>query len=51
MRKRVSNDGITVNAIGGSYVVLLGWTIEEAKRAGLRGFAIRRTDFQEEEVY
>ncbi|NEI06152.1 hypothetical protein GUK34_15115 [Rhizobium leguminosarum] len=51
MRKKVSSDGITVNAIGGSYVVLLGWTIDEPKRAGLRGFAIRRTDFQEEEVY
>ncbi|MDM9645796.1 phospholipase D-like domain-containing protein [Rhizobium sp. S163] len=51
MRKRVSDEGITVNAVAGSYVVLLGWTIDEAKRASLRGFAIRRKDFTEGETY
>ena len=51
MRKQVSDDGITVNAVAGSYVVLLGWNIEETKRLGLRGFAIRRTDFVEGETY
>jgi len=51
MRKRLSDERITVNAVAGSYVVLLGWTIEGAKRAGLRGFAIRRMDFTEGETY
>jgi phosphatidylserine/phosphatidylglycerophosphate/cardiolipin synthase-like enzyme len=51
MRKRVSEEGIIVNAVAGSYVVLLGWNIDELKRPGLRGFAIRRTDFAEGETY
>ncbi|MFP5076657.1 phospholipase D-like domain-containing protein [Rhizobium sp. YIM 134829] len=32
-------------------MVLLGWTIEDALRGGLRGFAIRRTDVTEGETY
>lgn len=51
MRKRKSDDGLTVNAVAGAHVVLLGWTISEAKREGLRGFAIRRTDPAEQETY
>ena len=51
MRKRVSNGGLTVNAVAGSFVVVLGLNISQAKRSGLRGFAIRRKDANESEVY
>ena len=51
MRKRVSKDGLAVNAVAGSYVVILGLDISDAKRKGLRGFAIRRTDKCEDESY
>lgn len=51
MRKRRSKDGLTVNAVAGAHVVLLGWTIAEANRPNLRGFAVRRTDHAEEETY
>lgn len=51
MRKRVSKGGLTVNAIAGSYVVILGLGISNARRKGLRGFAIRRTDVTEGESY
>ncbi len=32
MRKRRSKDGLTVNAVAGAHVVLLGWTIGDANR-------------------
>ena len=51
MRARQAKDGLSVNAIAGSYVVLLGINITDAMRRGLRGFAIRRTDLTEGEVY
>lgn len=51
MRKRVSKGGLTVNAVAGSYVVVLGLNVSEAKRQGLRGFAIKRTDHTEDESY
>jgi len=51
MRKRVSKNGLTVNAVAGSYVVVLGLDVSEARRKGLRGFAIRRTDKTEGEAY
>jgi hypothetical protein len=51
MRKRKAKDGLTVNAVAGAHVVLLGWNIDEAKRSGLRGFAVRRTDPTEGESY
>ncbi|HWI84886.1 MAG TPA: hypothetical protein VNT42_01000, partial [Sphingomonas sp.] len=51
MRKRKSKGGLTVNAIAGAHVVLLGWDIIETKRPGLRGFAVRRTDPAEQESY
>lgn len=51
MRQRASNGDLTVNAVAGAHVVLLGWTIAEAKRAGLRGFAVKRTDPSEQESY
>jgi phosphatidylserine/phosphatidylglycerophosphate/cardiolipin synthase-like enzyme len=40
-----------VNAIAGSYVVILGLNVSQAKRKGLRGFAIKRKDKAEGEVY
>jgi hypothetical protein len=41
MRMRVTQSGVTVNAIAGSRVVTLGLDISAAKRKGLRGFGIR----------
>lgn len=51
MRKRVVRNGVTVNAIAGTYVVLLGIDIADDRRAGLRGFAVRRHDRTEGETY
>ncbi len=51
MRVRQANGGLSVNAVAGSYVVLLGINITEAMRRGLRGFAIRRADHTEHEEY
>jgi phosphatidylserine/phosphatidylglycerophosphate/cardiolipin synthase-like enzyme len=51
MRNRKTNDGLTVNAVAGSYVVILGLDITNAMRKGLRGFAIKRTDKAEKETY
>lgn len=45
MRVQNSQSGLTVLAIAGSYVVLLGWDMSEADIAtiGVLGFAVRRT--------
>jgi phosphatidylserine/phosphatidylglycerophosphate/cardiolipin synthase-like enzyme len=51
MRKRENNQGLSVHAVAGSYVVVLGLNITDAMRAGLRGFAIQRTDHTEDETY
>ncbi|NKJ38679.1 phospholipase D-like domain-containing protein [Rhizobium sp. SG570] len=51
MRVRVEKDGIVVNAIAGCHVVTLGLNISTSMRPGLRGFAVRRTDHTEGEVY
>jgi phosphatidylserine/phosphatidylglycerophosphate/cardiolipin synthase-like enzyme len=51
MRAGAVNDGISVHAIAGSYVVLLGLDCAEAARQGLLGFAIERTDHTEDERY
>jgi phosphatidylserine/phosphatidylglycerophosphate/cardiolipin synthase-like enzyme len=50
MRIRTVASGVTVNAVAGSYVVVLGLNIDDADRAGLRGFAIQREDKKEEET-
>lgn len=47
MRVPKEQDGITVNAISGTYVVLLGFDIADPK--GLLGFAIHRKDLTENE--
>ncbi len=51
MRNRKTDQGLTVNAVAGSYVVLLGLNITDALRNGLRGFAIKRTDKAEQETF
>ncbi len=51
MRKKRSHDGLTVNAIAGTHVVLLGLDLTDARRKGCLGFAIRREDHTEDERY
>ncbi len=51
MRAKMTDQGLTVHAIAGTYVVLLGFDMAEADCAGLRGFAIHRTDQTEGEAY
>ncbi len=51
MRKRVTKNGLSVHAIAGTHVVLLGMNLPKAKCSGLLGFAIRRTDPTEGETY
>ncbi len=51
MRKQASNGAIAVQAIAGTYVVLLGMDIAESHSAGVLGFAIERTDHTENERY
>lgn len=49
MRKKQTENGLTVNAIAGTHVVLLGFDLTEARRAGCLGFAIQREDHTEQE--
>jgi hypothetical protein len=51
MRNRVQADKLVVQAIAGTYVVLLGIDLPKNKCAGLLGFAIRRHDKTEGESY
>jgi len=51
MRKRNLQDGISVHAISGTYVVLLGLNATEDARKRLLGFAIEREDHTEKERY
>jgi len=51
MRTRKSNQGLAVQAVAGSNVVLLGISMDENDCDGLMGFAIHRTDHDEEEAY
>jgi len=51
MRKRNTQDGISVHAIAGTYVVLLGIDATERARSRLLGFAIEREDHTERERY
>lgn len=50
MRRRVVSSGVTINAIAGSYVVFFGLDLVKAKRAGFRGFAIKRFDAKTGEI-
>lgn len=44
MRRKASNGPLSVHAIAGSYVTLLGIDMEEASTEGVLGFAIERVD-------
>ena len=50
MRLRVSEDGLTVNAIAGTHVVALGLNLSASPRRGCLGFSIQRTDHTEQET-
>ena len=49
MRNRVTSESLSVQAIGGTHVVLLGMNLPQAKARGVLGFAIRRSDLTEGE--
>lgn len=51
MRKREEIDQLSVQAVAGTHVVLLGMNLPQAKCPGLLGFAIRRHDHTEGEKY
>jgi phosphatidylserine/phosphatidylglycerophosphate/cardiolipin synthase-like enzyme len=51
MRVKETKNHLTVQAIGGTHVVLLGMSVPKAERAKLLGFAIRRVDVTEGESY
>jgi phosphatidylserine/phosphatidylglycerophosphate/cardiolipin synthase-like enzyme len=51
MRVRKTSGGLTVNAVAGSFVVVLGLNVDNNVRAGLRGFAIKRHDHTEDETF
>ena len=49
MRKRVSEGGVTVQAIAGNHAVFLGLDLSDAARAGCLGWSIHREDHTENE--
>jgi phosphatidylserine/phosphatidylglycerophosphate/cardiolipin synthase-like enzyme len=51
MRKKAEKDQLSVHAIAGTHVVLLGMNLPKSKCPGLLGFAIRRQDHTEGESY
>ena len=51
MRKRRTASGLTVNAIAGTHVAVLGLDLSDAKRKNCLGFAIQREDHTEDERY
>ncbi|MDT7713513.1 MAG: hypothetical protein QOG46_2328 [Pseudonocardiales bacterium] len=51
MRVRTKKSGISVNAIAGSNVVMLGFDLSDARRKGCLGFAIQREDHTDDERY
>jgi phosphatidylserine/phosphatidylglycerophosphate/cardiolipin synthase-like enzyme len=51
MRVKNTNQGLTVQGIAGTYVVLLGFDLAESDCQDLMGFAIHRTDRTENEAY
>lgn len=51
MRVKNVNMGLTVNAVAGTHVVLLGFDLTDEKRKGCLGFAIQREDLVEDERY
>ena len=51
MRNKLENEGLTVNVIAGTHVVLLSLDLADEQRTGCLGFAIRRADHTEGEFY
>ena len=51
MRARRTSKGLTLRAIAGTHVVLLGIHLDKALCPGLMGFAVHRTDHAEDEAY
>ncbi len=51
MRLTNVNNGLKVQAIAGTYAVLLGFDLPQADCSGLLGFSIHRTDHTENEAY
>lgn len=51
MRVKRTRAGLSVRAISGTYVVMLGINLPKSDCSGLRGFAIHRTDHTENEAY
>lgn len=51
MRQTRANDGLTVNAVAGTYVVFLGIDLAGSVRKGCLGFAVERQDHTESERY
>jgi hypothetical protein len=51
MRRKKTNESLSVRAIAGTNAVLLAMNYPKAKCKGLRGFAIHRTDHVEDEAY
>ena len=51
MKKRDTKDGVTVHAIAGAYVVLLGFDVTAQRRNSLLGFAVKRTNHATNEDY
>jgi len=51
MRSGQTNSGVSVQAIAGSHVVMLGMDADEEARPGLLGFAVHRADHTEDEQY
>lgn len=44
MRKHAKSDGLSVQAVAGTHVVMLGFDLTPARRRGCLGFAIQRED-------
>lgn len=51
MRESKTSGGLKVFAVSGTYVVLLGFHLDEAACQGLLGFSIHRIDHTEDEAY
>jgi phosphatidylserine/phosphatidylglycerophosphate/cardiolipin synthase-like enzyme len=50
MRRQISQNGLTVNAIAGVYVVFFGLDLAEDKHDGFLGFGFKRYDHVEDET-
>jgi phosphatidylserine/phosphatidylglycerophosphate/cardiolipin synthase-like enzyme len=52
MRKQVQGNGLVVQAVAGTYVVMLGWDIKtDSVKTGLLGFALQRVDHTDNETH